>query len=202
MRLRAAAAAVATATALVAALAGCGHAHKPLPAPLLFGSGPRYHPPPYGPSVAAARPVGSLRCSTPPRPTRFLAHVEVIARGRVALVPAGIGIAPPHVRRGAYVARGRCEYPLRTREPTGLIEVALANAPTLGAFFRVWGQPLAQRRLLGFRARRGQRLIAFVGERRWSGDPAAIPLRRHVAVTLELGRLVPPRPRYAFPPGP
>ena len=186
------------AIAIVMLVTGCGRAqreHVSLPQPLFFGHGPRYHRPAYGPAVARRRPIGSLRCSAPPRRTRFLAHVEVVARGRVAIVPSGIGVAPPQVRRGAFVTGGRCEYPLRTHEPTGLIEVATPHAVRLGDLFRSWDQPLSQTRLLGFS---GQ-VTAFVGTRRRRGDPRAIPLRRHTAITLEIGRTVPPRPRYAFP---
>ena len=51
---------------------------------------------------------------------RFRVHLELFARGLVLLVPAGIGVAPPVERDGAYVLGGRCLYPLRTREPTGV----------------------------------------------------------------------------------
>ena len=54
------------------------------------------------------------------------------------------------MRHGAFVARGRCEYPLRTHEPTGLIEVATGRAVRLGDLFGIWGQPLSRKRLLGF----------------------------------------------------
>ena len=190
------AAAALAATALLPFASACGgHARQPLPRPLAFGHGPRYHPPPYGPAVAAARPVGALRCSRPPRRRRFLAHIEVIAGGRVALVPAGIGIAPPQARRGAYVTGGRCEYPLRMHEPTGLIEVASDRPVTVGDLFRVWGQPLTRHRLAGFVGD----VSAFVGPHRRRGDPRSIPLRRHSAVTLEVGPMIAPRPRYVFP---
>ena len=82
---------------------------------------------------------------------RFLAHVEIFIRGRVVLMPAGIGIAPPHTRRGGLVVRGRCDYPLRTREPTGLVEVAQGAPKRLADLFAVWGQPLARGRVLAFR---------------------------------------------------
>jgi len=185
----------------VAATAGCGQGRPPLPRPLLFGEGALYRPAPYGPRVASARTIGRLRCEAAAPPARFLAHVEVIVDGRVAIVPAGIGVAPPQVRRGAYVVRGRCEYPIRTHEPTGLLEVASSRRITLGELFAVWQQPLTRQRLLEFAPRRGSMVRAYVGRARWPGDPREIVLRRHRAVTLELGRFVPPRPRYAFPRG-
>src|SRR2546429_4047979 len=181
---------------------GCGHSRTHLPEPLFFGHGPRYHPPAYGRAVAAARQIGSLACANPPARTRFLAHVEVIANGRVVLMPSGIRTAPPQTRRGAYVVHGRCEYPVRTHEPTGLVEVAGNQPVTLGDLFRIWAQPLSRRGLLGFTAPRGTAIVAFAGTRRWQGDPRTIPLREHIALTLEVGRVVAPRRRYAFPPNP
>ena len=113
-------------------------------------------------------------------------------------MPAGIGIAPPRVRRGALVVSGRCEYPLRTREPTGLVEVAACARLTLGDLFRVWGEPLTRRRVLGFRGP----VAAYLGPRRRRGDPRAIPLGPHAVVTLEIGTYVRPHADYAFPPVP
>jgi hypothetical protein len=196
--------AVAALTALASLVlsTGCGHSTTRLPEPRFFGRGPQYHPPAYGRAVAAARPIGPFACANPPSPARSLAHVEVLANGLVVLMPSGIGVAPPQVRRGAYVARGRCEYPLRTHEPTGLVEIVGSRPLTLGDLFRIWEQPLSRRRVLGFTAPPGGAVVAFVGSRRRAGDPRAIPLRDHTAVTLEVGRVVPPRRRYAFPPLP
>jgi hypothetical protein len=201
----------------VAAIAACGFSdggksaktpppgatQKPLPKPMFFGSGPRYRPPAYGGDVKAGRPIGRFACAHAARRTRFLAHVEVIADGRVAIMPSGIGIAPPQVRHGAYVFGGPCEYDLRTHEPTGLIEVAAERPVTVGDLFRVWGQLLSSTRLLSFAAEPGRRVVAFVGTRRWpDADPRSIPLQRHTTVTLEVGRLVAPRSTYAFPKSP
>jgi hypothetical protein len=110
-------------------------------------------------------------------------------------MPAGIGIAPPHARDGAYVTRGRCDYALRTREPTGLIEIAHGTTPTLGDLFAVWGQPLTRRRVLSFQGR----VIAYVGAERYRGDPRDIRLVPHAVVTLEIGRYVRPHASYVFP---
>ena len=110
-------------------------------------------------------------------------------------MPAGIGIAPPHRRDGAYVRGGRCDYPLRTREPTGLIEIERGARPTLGELFDVWGQPLSRTRVLSFR---GQ-VRAYVGYTRVQGDPRRIRLGPHAVVTLETGRHVRPHGGYVFP---
>lgn len=163
----------------------------------MFGAGPRYRPVPYRGRAGRGRPIGRLRCSHSTAP-RFLVHVETFVDGRVVLMPAGIGIAPPHVRRGAFVVRGRCDYPLRTREPTGLVEVTAGTRATLADLFAIWAQPLSRQRVLSFRGP----VRAYVGLRRRSGDPRDVELRPHAVVTLELGRYVRPHAEYVFPPGP
>jgi hypothetical protein len=166
--------------------------------PTPIGVGPGYRLAAGGPAVRVARPVGGLTCSrTSPR--RFRVHLELFARSRVLLVPAGIGVAPPVRRDGAYVVGGRCLYPLRTLEPTGVIEVASTRPLRLGDFFHVWGQPLGPRRLAGFRSSRA--LLAFVNGRRYRGDARGIPLRRHDEIVLEIGGYVPPHASYLFPNG-
>jgi len=152
--------------------------------------------PALGTAVKAGRPVGDLVCART-SPIRFRVHLELFARKLVLLVPAGIGVAPPHARNGAYVTSGRCLYPLRTREPTGVIEVAASRAVSLGDVFRVWGQPIGPRRIAGFRS--ASPVLAFVNGRRVHGDPREIPLRRHDEIVLEIGGYVVPHTSYLFP---
>ena len=165
----------------------------PIPTPI--GVGVRYHPGPTSRAVAAARPVAGLRCSTGDA-NRFGVHLELFANDRVVIVPAGIGIAPPLRRSEAYVLGGRCSYPARTREPTGVVEVETGSRLTLGHLFAIWGQPLSPTRLAGFRT--SGRVRAYVGGRRWRGRLGHIPLRRHAEIVLELGLFVPPHVTYRF----
>src|SRR5882672_9532519 len=105
----------------IPALLGAGGARAdtaPVPTPV--GVGPLFHPGPTNPDIARSHAVGSLVCARADVP-RWGAHVELFAQGRVVIVPAGIGVAPPLRRRGAYVLSGRCSYSVRTREPTGVI---------------------------------------------------------------------------------
>jgi hypothetical protein len=166
----------------------------PQPQPTPVGAGARFHPPP------GANGVPGLTCSRSPG-ARFGVHLELFARRLVVLVPAGIGVAPPRRRQGAYVTGGRCSYPARTTEPTGVIEVARGGRLKLGQFFDLWGQPLSPRRLAGFRGPPGQRLLAFVDGKPWRGHPRAIPLRRHAEIVLEIGGFVPPHVSYRFAKG-
>jgi hypothetical protein len=193
---------------LIVALSGiaCGSRDRALPDGALnrpvphIGRGPGYHVPPSGARVQAARPVGRLRCGGAGS-NRYGVHLEVFARDLDVVIPAGIGVAPPRRREGAYVRGGRCQYPARTLEPTGLIEVDAGTEITLGELFDLWGQPLSRKRVLGFRARRGGSVAAFVNGTRWSADPRTIPLRRHGAVVVEVDGFFPPSKRYAFPNG-
>jgi len=128
-----------------------------------------------------------MRCSRT-EPPRFGVHLEVFVRRRTVIVPAGIGVAPPHRGRPPYVRGGRCSYPLRTREPTGVVEVARGSRRTLGDLFDVWGRPL-----------RGSHV--WVGGRRHRGDPRTIPLLPHAQIVVADDPRVPVHARYAFPPG-
>jgi hypothetical protein len=117
------------------------------------------------------------------------------------IVPAGIGIAAPLRRHGPFVLAGSCSYPVRTREPTGVIEVSRSARVTLGDFFAVWGRPLTPQRLVGFRAQMGEHVRAYVDGLPWRGDVRGIPLRRHAEIVLELGPYVLPHSAYLFQKG-
>lgn len=170
-------------------------AAPPIPTPI--GTGSRYQPFPSGAAVDAAMPVAGMTCSRGSR-GRFGIHLELFAKRRVVLIPPGIGIAPPRRTRGSYVLGGRCSYPARTREPTGVIEIDQGAHLTVGQLFALWEQPLSGVRLAGFRAVGADRVLAFVGGRRWRADPRMIPLRRHAEIVLEIGGFIPPHARYRF----
>jgi hypothetical protein len=173
------------------ALLGLG---GPIATPI--GVGPRYHPPAAPARVLRGEPVGALRCGDGGR--HFGVHLEVFARGRVVIVPAGIGVAAPRRRIGAFVRPRGCSYPVRTLDPTGVVEVRRGASLTLSGLFAVWGQPLSETRLAAFSTRRGAPVRAYVGGRRWRGSVGAIPLRRHAQIVLELGRFVPPHRSFRF----
>jgi hypothetical protein len=153
------------------------------PVPTPIGVGPAFHPPALSRQVAAGAPVGPFHCDG--SGARFGVHLELFAAGHVVIVPAGIGVAPPWRRDGAYVRSGRCSYAARTREPTGVIEVSRPGL-RLADFFAVWGQELGRYRR------------AYVGGRRWRGPLGAIPLRRHAEIVLEVGPFVSPHTSFLF----
>ena len=158
-----------------------------------LGAGPRFRPPPLGnPAVLTGAAVGGWRCEQTPS-TAYGAHVELFAQNREVQVPGGIGIAPPQRRQGVFVLGGRCGYRLTTADPTGVVRVVSGSgpAPTVGQLFALWGQPLSPTRLAGFSGP----VLAYVGGRRWSRDPRAIPLSRHAQIVLELA--APVRPHAA-----
>ena len=156
--------------------AGCAAlgaaAAPPIPTPI--GKGPRFQPSATHFAVRAGKPVDGLRCARGAK--RYGVHLELFARGLVVIVPAGIGVARPFERRGAYVYPRGCSYPVRTVDPTGVLEVDASRRLVLGDLFRIWNRPLSATRLVGFRAtaraagarvRRGQALA-----RRHPRDPA------------------------------
>lgn len=171
---------------------------SPLPPdvkPWPIGVGPGYRLPAAPPAVLAGHPIGDLRCEIG-RERRFGVHLELFVRRQVVIVPGAIGVAKPFSLRFARVVPRSCTYPVRTLDPTGVIEVRRGGHATLGDFFRLWGQQLGRYRIAGFRTRTP--VLAFVGGKRWWGDPGAIPLTRHAQIVLELGGYVPPHPRYLF----
>jgi hypothetical protein len=165
--------------------------------PTPIGVGPKFHPPALNARVANRRPVGALRCERS-EVRRFGVHLELFAHGRVVVVPAGIAVAPPWRAVRPHVLDGACSYPARTRTPIGVIEIASGSRISLGEFFDLWGQPLGRHRLAGFRTTAFAHVRAYVGGVEWRGPLRAIPLRRHAAIALELGRHVPPHPSFRF----
>jgi hypothetical protein len=182
--------------ALIAAIAFAAAGPAPTPSPI--GLGPRFHPSAAPTAVLRGLPLPGLRCSSPPG-QRFGVHLELFAHRRVVIVPAGVGVARPFRRDGAAVVPRGCTYPARTVAPAGVVEVREGSRLTLGTFFRLWGRPLSRHRLAGFRS--PAPILAFVGGRRWRGDPRAIPLAPHVQIVLELGGFVPPHSSFLFPGG-
>ncbi len=173
-----------------ALLVACGDAPEGavrVPNTVPIGRDAEHRRPALSPRVRRARPVGRLRCSRR-EPARYGVHVEVFVRRQTAIVPAGIGMAPPWRGRRPYVRAARCSYPVRTREPTGVVEVAVGTRVTLGDLFDLWGRRLG-------------RPHVWVGGRRHRGDPRTIPMTRHAQIVVSDDARVPVHASYVFPPG-
>jgi hypothetical protein len=186
----------------LASVAGCGSTARtpdaPAPPATLLaqarpiGRGPAFQPPARGPVLG--------RCGRQLGP-RSGVHVEVFGANRVVLIPAGIGTTPPRRYRSGRISSAGCYGELVTLEPTGLVLVRPGAQLVLGELFRSWGQPLSSRRAASFAAPTGAPVRVFVDGRVWRGAPAAVPLRTHSEIVLEVGPYVPPHSSYAFPPG-
>ena len=187
---------IAAALRLLAAalLGGVAPAHAPAPVATPIGRGPAFELA-TGARADRGAPIAGLRCTA--HAGRWEdAHVEVFARGRVLLLPPGIGVARPRRAAGAAVRGGRCSYPVRTTDPTGVVRYRPGRGLELGDLFAVWGQPLSRHRVCGFRSGSGVRV--YVGGRRVAGSPGAVPLRRHAEIVVEIGRYVQPHRFYVF----
>jgi hypothetical protein len=154
------------------------------PVPTPIGVGPRFRLPAPEPRSCAPGPLQG----------RYRAHLELFARRRVVIVPAGIGVGRPRQKELGRVVRSRCRARLRTLDPTGVVEFD-RRGETLGQLFRIWRMPLAPARLLSFRGR----VSVFVGGRLRRGDPRSLVLHDRAEIVLEIGAYVPPHRSYLFP---
>lgn len=172
--------------------------HPDLASARSVGHGPRFRPAPANALVARAAPLDGMRCRAPARVVAA-AHVEVFASGHVVVVPAGIGVAPPLRRRGAYVDAGRCTYPLWTVEPTGVVLMRTHRVLTLGQLFELWGQALTRRMVASFVAPASTGVSVFIDGAPWRASPSSAPISAFSQFTIEVGSYVPPHGHYTFP---
>lgn len=157
-----------------------------------IGRGARFEPRVTGPVLGACRRrLGA----------RYGVHVEVFARDRVVLLPAGIGTPPPRRLLYGRLQGTRCYGDLVTLDPTGLVLVRPGRPLSTGDLFRSWGQRLSAGELAGFPAPAHTVVRAYVDGRRWLGRADRVPLRRHAEIVLEVSPFVPPHAAYTFPPG-
>ena len=182
--------------AAVCFLAMPAWAGSPIPTPIGVGAAL-----PSRPDVAA----GGARAACRPFRVRGVgsgalarAHIELFAAGRVVIVPAGIGVAPPLTRERGFVPVGAARIRCAPTEPTGVVELDPRLSPTLGDLFALWGRRLSPTRLLSFSG--GVRVYVAGSLRR--GDPREIRLTRHAQIVVEVGPYVPPHRSYLFGPGP
>ena len=156
-----------------------------LVAALALAVDPPLKPRPIGPT-AAYRPLAghvpaTQGCSFA---GTFRVHLELFAETYAIVVPAGIG---------------SCADPVRTRTPTGVVQVAGGTPHTVRDLFRVWRRPLGSHRLLSFHS--ASVVAAYVNGRRAAGPVASIPLTPGAEIVLEIDGYVPPHRFFLFPKG-
>ena len=119
------------------------------------------------------------------------AHLNLIYKGKSQPISDQIGFSPHD-----------CLYWMHTHSPSqGVIHLEAPHAvyPTLGTFFHIWGRPLTSKRISNFSVRPGEKIKAYINRKPYHGSLAAIVLRRHEDVTIEVGPpFVKPPPLFPF----
>jgi hypothetical protein len=124
-------------------------------------------------------------------------HLDLYLNGKHVAVPANVGIG----------SDPRYYSPLHTHDRTGILHVESPSNTTymLGEFFGVWGVRLTPTCIGAYCASGDRTLQTFVDGKRFTADPAKIPLRKHEEIVIAYGtraQLPEPVPSsYSFPAG-
>jgi hypothetical protein len=147
-------------------------------------------------SGSGAKAVNRINCdSTEQIAVHYHAHLTLIREGTEISVPGNIGIS----------TSPSCLYWMHTHSSDGIIHIEAPQAQqnrvfTLGDFFAVWGQPLSTTQVATLQVD-GSHQLKIYGQP-YTGDPAAIPLRTHTQVVIEIvPPPVDPPPAFTFPQG-
>lgn len=130
------------------------------------------------------------------------AHLAIYVNGTERTVPYGIGIVGPWTvvqsANGPFVNSGSAFYFLHTHDGTGIIHIESPNQTIykLGQFFDEWNQPLSASQIGSYHGA----VTTYLDGKRYTGNPADIPLNAHAVIQLDLGTDVAPKP-FAFPSG-
>ena len=146
--------------------------------------------------TAASTPTPSAASKVPCGPTEVFtrhehAHLTIVVRGQLRVVPAFIGI----------IATSICW--LHTHDTSGIIHIEAGDdrQVTLGDFFSVWGKPLSTNALADDRAGNGESVQATVNQKPYAYHPETIVLHDHDDIDLELGPPSPTIAPFVWPPG-
>ncbi len=165
---------IALAIALAMVIASCGGTAAPSPTPSATGT-------------RSAVPCGPTEVFT----RHEHAHLTIVVRGQLRVVPAFIGITATSI----------CW--LHTHDTSGIIHIEAGdNRPlTLGDFFAVWGKPLSKTAIADDRASTGESVQVTVNQKPNSDPPETIVLHEHDDIVLELGPPSLTIAPYVWPPG-
>lgn len=145
--------------------------------------------------AAQGATVDGVQCNSGEQVAYHLhTHLSVYVDGSLRAVPYGVGVVEPVPQQspnGVFVGASRCYYWLHTHAQDGIIHVEAPSETTytLGQFFAIWNQPLTSTRV----GPATGSVTAYVNGARYTGDPAAIPLRGREDVQFDVGTVVPPR---------
>lgn len=146
-------------------------------------------------TAADGQTVDGIQCQSNEQVAYHIhTHLSIYVNGVLRPVPAGIGVVKPVAQQtpnGAFYGASQCYYWLHVHAQDGIIHVEAPTQTTytLGEFFAIWRQPLTSAEVGPARGT----VTAYVDGARYSGDPAAIQLRSHEDVQLDVGKDVAPR---------
>lgn len=105
------------------------------------------------------------------------AHLTIRFGGEVSVIPGTVGI------------RDVCFYWIHTHAIAGVIHVEAPRdtSPTLGEFFDIWGQILAERQVLDRPLQPDEGLYVYLNGERFEGDPRAIGLENLMTIEIQVG---------------
>lgn len=112
------------------------------------------------------------------------AHLAISLNGELLAIPNFIGTL------SSTPTFGGCFYEVHNHDRSGRmhIESDVPRSYTLGAFFRIWGQPLSATNVAGIT---GLPVEIFITDgattTRYTGDPAAIELVSRRRITIQIG---------------
>jgi hypothetical protein len=150
-----------------------------------------------GTAVSSPTPSATgTRSAVPCGPTEVFtrhehAHLTIVVRGQLRVVPAFIGITATSI----------CW--LHTHDTSGIIHIEAGDSRTLtlGDFFSVWGKPLSKTAIADDRASTGESVQVMVNQTPYGDAPETIVLHEHDDIDLELGPPFPSIAAYVWPPG-
>jgi hypothetical protein len=145
--------------------------------------------PTVGPSTPAPT-IAGVQCNPGEMLTYHVhSHLTIIVDGKAHYAPAYVGFS-----------LNDCLYWLHTHQADGVIHIEAPTGihPTLGAFFKVWGEPISLTRVWKYSVKPGQQMRVIVNNKLFHGNPANVVLGSHKNITIEIGPPFQPQQTYAW----